>query len=287
MLGYDSDAGSSNVGGFSTPIDPTPRPTNTSGQTSRGDNFEPNTSSYTASIESGSLRLVSTMQTSAGGDVVHGPYIISDNSIFIREGAKVTFDWQAKGGSDAFDIFAYLLDTTSGEAQIILNETGTSSGANTNLTSEEIIVDSSGRYKFVFVSGTFDYSFGQAAGASLFIDNISISNNTADPTVTEGAVNVTTQSNCMTAIEDVDAALQALNSQRASLGAISNRLDHIVANNTNAATNVSKSLGRIQDADFAAESTSLAKNQILQQASTAMLAQANASKQNILELLQS
>jgi flagellin len=59
-----------------------------------------------------------------------------------------------------------------------------------------------------------------------------------------------------------------------------------VANNTNAATNVSKSLGRIQDADFAAESTSLAKNQILQQASTAMLAQANASKQNILELLQ-
>jgi flagellin len=59
-----------------------------------------------------------------------------------------------------------------------------------------------------------------------------------------------------------------------------------VANNTNAATNAAKSLGRIQDADFAAESTSLAKNQILQQASTAMLAQANASKQNILELLQ-
>jgi flagellin-like hook-associated protein FlgL len=88
-------------------------------------------------------------------------------------------------------------------------------------------------------------------------------------------------------ISYVDAALQTLNSQRASLGAISNRLDHIMANNTNAATNVSKSLGRIQDADFAAESTGLAKNQILRQASTAMLAQANASKQNILELLQS
>ena len=84
----------------------------------------------------------------------------------------------------------------------------------------------------------------------------------------------------------IDKALQSLNSQRASLGAISNRLDHIVANNTNAATNVAKSLGRIQDADFAAESTSLAKNQILLQASTAMLAQANASKQNILDLLQ-
>ena len=103
-----------------------------------------------------------------------------------------------------------------------------------------------------------------------------------------GATNVdlTTMSNSQSAISLVDSALQSLNSQRASLGALSNRLDHIVANNTNAATNVAKSLGRIQDADFAAESTSLAKNQILLQASTAMLAQANASKQNILDLLQ-
>jgi flagellin-like hook-associated protein FlgL len=103
-----------------------------------------------------------------------------------------------------------------------------------------------------------------------------------------GATNVdlTTMSNSQSAISLVDSALQNLNSQRASLGAISNRLDHIVAYNTNAATNVAKSLGRIQDADFAAESTRLAKNQILLQTSTAMLAQANASKQNILDLLQ-
>ncbi|MDC0913609.1 flagellin, partial [Paracoccaceae bacterium] len=71
-----------------------------------------------------------------------------------------------------------------------------------------------------------------------------------------GATNVdlTTMSNSQSAISLVDSALQSLNSQRASLGAISNRLDHIVAYNTNAATNVVKSLGRIQDADFAAES---------------------------------
>ncbi|MDA8543493.1 flagellin, partial [Rhodobacteraceae bacterium] len=71
-----------------------------------------------------------------------------------------------------------------------------------------------------------------------------------------GATNVdlTTMSNSQSAISLVDSALQSLNSQRASLGALSNRLDHIVANNTNAATNVAKSLGRIQDADFAAES---------------------------------
>ena len=80
--------------------------------------------------------------------------------------------------------------------------------------------------------------------------------------------------------------MQTLNSGRASLGALSNRLDHIISNNTNIATNIAKSISRIEDTDFAAETTNLAKQQIIQQASIAMLAQANASKQNILTLLQ-
>jgi flagellin len=123
-------------------------------------------------------------------------------------------------------------------------------------------------------------------GYGIYNDNGSYSYETYFQALRPSSFNILLTNNARSAITLVDTALQSLNSQRASLGAISNRLDHIVANNTNAATNVSKSLGRIQDADFAAESTSLAKNQILQQASTAMLAQANASKQNILELLQ-
>jgi flagellin len=86
-------------------------------------------------------------------------------------------------------------------------------------------------------------------------------------------------------ITNVDTALQTLNSQRASLGALSNRLDHIIANNTNASTNTKASLGRIQDADFAAETTKLAKSKILEQSSTAMLAQANASVYEVLTLI--
>jgi len=70
------------------------------------------------------------------------------------------------------------------------------------------------------------------------------------------------------------------------LGSYSNRLDSTVSNLTNISSNLSAGKGRIEDADFAAETTSLAKSQILQQASTAMLAQANASKQNVLSLLQ-
>jgi flagellin len=68
--------------------------------------------------------------------------------------------------------------------------------------------------------------------------------------------------------------------------AVSNRLDYTISNLTNVSINTSAAQGRIQDADFAAESTQLAKSQILQQASMAMLAQANASKQGVLSLLQ-
>ena len=92
--------------------------------------------------------------------------------------------------------------------------------------------------------------------------------------------------NAATAMSKVDAALLTVNSQRASLGAISNRLDRTISNLTNVGTNLEASRGRIEDADFAAESTNMAKQQILSQAATAMLAQANAAKQGILQLLQ-
>ena len=90
----------------------------------------------------------------------------------------------------------------------------------------------------------------------------------------------------MDVVKNVDAAMLKVSTQRSELGAISNRLTHTVSNMTNVSTNLSAARGGIEDADFALETTNLAKNQILQQASTAMLAQANASKQNVLSLLQ-
>jgi flagellin-like hook-associated protein FlgL len=93
-------------------------------------------------------------------------------------------------------------------------------------------------------------------------------------------------SHSMAAITAVDKAIQTVNIQRSQLGAVSNRLTHTVSNLTNISANLSAAQGNIEDTDFAKETTNLAKNQILQQASTAMLAQANASKQNVLSLLQ-
>ena len=101
-----------------------------------------------------------------------------------------------------------------------------------------------------------------------------------------GAIDISDADKAETAIGTIDAALVKVNNARADLGAVSNRLDSTVSNLTNVSNNLSAGKGRIEDADFAAETTNLAKTQILQQASTAMLAQANAAKQNVLSLLQ-
>jgi flagellin len=98
---------------------------------------------------------------------------------------------------------------------------------------------------------------------------------------------VDSDTNALAGIKKLDAAITEVNVQRSELGAISNRLNHTVNNLTNISSNLSAAKGGIEDADFALETTNLAKNQILQQASTAMLAQANASQQNVLVLLRS
>ena len=84
----------------------------------------------------------------------------------------------------------------------------------------------------------------------------------------------------------MDNAIASLNKSRAALGAAFNRLDYTVSNLTNINTNLSAARGRILDADYATETTKLAKQQIIQQAALAMLAQANESKQGVLTLLQ-
>ena len=95
---------------------------------------------------------------------------------------------------------------------------------------------------------------------------------------------VSTQSGSQTYITTISNAISVIAEDRARYGAVMNRLDHAIANMANIATNLLTAKGRIMDADFAAESANLARTQVLQQASMAMLSQANASKQNILAL---
>ena len=95
----------------------------------------------------------------------------------------------------------------------------------------------------------------------------------------------TAQENNLETIDLIDAAIQRVNTQRATLGATSNRLGFTVNNLTSTSTNLSLARGTINDADYATETTNLAKNQILQQASIAMMAQANADYSKVLTLL--
>jgi flagellin len=99
-------------------------------------------------------------------------------------------------------------------------------------------------------------------------------------------VDIATASGAQSAIAVIDSALQAISSQRADLGAIQNRFSSTISNLSNISENVSAARSRIQDADFAAETAQLSRNQILQQAGIAMLSQANANPQNVLSLLQ-
>jgi flagellin len=83
----------------------------------------------------------------------------------------------------------------------------------------------------------------------------------------------------------LDLVMDRVNATRATMGAVMNRLDHVISNLTNVSMNLSESRSHIEDADYAAASTELAKTQIMQQAATAVLAQANTSQQSVLKLL--
>ena len=101
-----------------------------------------------------------------------------------------------------------------------------------------------------------------------------------------GNINLQTQQGSNDAILVIDGAIEKVSSMRAYLGAIENRLEHTVSNLMNVAENTSDSRSRIYDADFSVESANLAKAQVLQQVGAAMLTQANARPQLVLQLLQ-
>lgn len=99
------------------------------------------------------------------------------------------------------------------------------------------------------------------------------------------ALDISTSDGANTALASIDNALDTINTSRADLGAIQNRFESVVRSLQTTSENLSASRSRIQDADFAAETAALTKGQILQQAGTAMLAQANSLPQNVLSLL--
>ena len=106
-----------------------------------------------------------------------------------------------------------------------------------------------------------------------------------DKTKIGASVAVDTLTNAANAIDLIDDAISLVSTRRGEFGALSNRLSSTIANLDNIAVNLASARGRIQDTDFAKETSNLARSQIMQQAATAMLAQANASKGSVLTLI--
>jgi len=96
---------------------------------------------------------------------------------------------------------------------------------------------------------------------------------------------VGTQSQASTAIKVIDEAIVKVSAERSKLGSVQNRLEHTISNLGTSAENLQASESRIRDVDMAAEMMQFTKNNILQQAATAMLAQANMAPQTVLQLL--
>lgn len=125
-------------------------------------------------------------------------------------------------------------------------------------------------------AGSFAFQVGANAGEKLTVTTTSVA------TVGGG---VSTAAKASTAIGSIDAKLANINTQRANYGAAASRLSTTISNLQVAVENQSAARGRIVDADFATETANLSRTQILQQAGTAMLAQANSLPQNVLSLL--
>jgi flagellin len=123
---------------------------------------------------------------------------------------------------------------------------------------------------------------GNVVFAGAFVNSTAIG---ATGTAVSG-LDISTVAGANAALSSIDAALQTINSSRASLGAIQNRFSSTVQNLQTSSENTTASRSRIQDADFAAETANLSRAQVLQQAGTAMVAQANQMPQQVLKLLQ-
>ena len=130
-------------------------------------------------------------------------------------------------------------------------------------------------------SDTLSHTIASMGTADILAD---IDHN-ADDSDDDQAADLLTATAARATITMLDDAIKTVSTERGKLGALSNRLSSTITNLDQVRVNLSASQGRIEDADFAEETANLAKGQILQQAATAMLAQANASKQTVLALV--
>ncbi len=225
----------------------------TAQQIADGINGQSSTTGVTATLSGTNLRLTA----SDGRDIIVGQDLGGAAGGGLSDGA---------GGSSTVNGVVYRDGTVGTVANATANSTDATAVNGGTLTF-------SATQNIVLTGDGLAYGFA-AANNTIALD-----------TTTLSSVNVTTVTSANDAIQRIDAALTSVSSLRSTFGAIQNRFESTIANLQAVSENLSASRSRILDTDFAAETANLTRAQILQQAGTAILAQANAVPQNVLTLL--
>jgi hypothetical protein len=172
--------GLSVLAGFPTPVDPSPNPYGSPGDAtvvSRLPGFD-----YTLdTVNKPPLGEVQSMHLYMGspqtgivneGASMFGPAIFSNFFVNFNAGDSCSFDWRAVATSDAYNIYAYMVEQTTGEYITLLREAGVDETSGTTWSTRTVNIDTTGAYKFVFVAGGWDSTYGSIIASEMLIDNI-------------------------------------------------------------------------------------------------------------------
>ena len=190
-LGPDDGPWDDTIGGHPTPIDnKTPNTMQTGVDTDatgypRPHIGEPNTfgnPNYLWGVSDGELRLQTSSFSLPNYGIHHGPYVVSQAAVDLEVGDSVSFEWFGMSGGDAYDIYGYLLEEDTGQTITLVNDSGKERqsskdvvpSSNDGWVSASANVNTAGNYKFVFISGTYDWSGGTVVGNGLKIRNVDV-----------------------------------------------------------------------------------------------------------------
>ncbi|MBL4919002.1 DUF4347 domain-containing protein [Szabonella alba] len=189
--------GSSEIAGWTTPVDTTYPGSNSNGDVSTGvdpSQFSVILSDYDAGyVGDLALRLGTgnNQWIGEGYGVIRGPYVYSEGTVVLQQGDSVSFAWKALSGGDAFDAYGYLLNVQTGETITILDQTGTQANQETAwaTVSRSVGAGQEGEYRFVFITGSYDLTGGTLVGASLMVDEVTVTQANPPAPVQEFNVN--------------------------------------------------------------------------------------------------
>ena len=220
---------------------------------------------------------VSTGAAGTGGNVAAGSsaaqkseFQISQTFSTLRTGDTLTYTVNGQAGYGVLAVAGDGAVSLSSSSHVTLADAGT-----VTLTVSAAGTSAAKDTKILLTAANNNVSFT--------VDNVQVTRGIgADVAKTD----ISTFSTATAALNVLDAAVANVNMKRAELGAVANRLEYASDNMSNISMNARASRSRVEDADYASETTELARTQIIQQAGTAMLAQANQSQQSVLKLLQ-